>query len=243
MIGAIRAELLRALSGWTVIGALALTVLVPNMVLTSSGDPAALARDLTPGAATELLLAPLAWSFVAAAFVGAYTVTREDYYHSLHRTLLLVGLSRAQIAKAVGGCVTAVLFAAGMGVVWCGAMAVILAANGSSFELSSTGVQTLVGSLLGAALGAAGGCAIGWIVRNYYAAAAVVLVVPLAFELLLLGQQPEFARFMPGLTIAAIAAPGYRDALLDRPLAVLLAVAWVGAAWVVAFVWTRRRAR
>jgi hypothetical protein len=240
MIGAIRAELLRSLSGRTVLGAIALTVLVPNMVLTSSGDPAALARDLAPGAATPLLVAPLAWSFVAAGFVGAYTVTREDYYHSLDRTLLIVGRTRAQIAKTVGGCVTAVLFAVGMGLAWCAVVAVILAVNGSSFEVSPAVVQTIAGSLLGAALGAAGGCAIGWVVRNYYAAAGVVLVVPLAFELMLLGQHPELARFMPGLTIAAISAPGYRDALLDRPLAILLSLAWVGAAGAVAFVWRRR---
>ena len=242
MIGAIRAELLRSLSGWAVLGAIALAVLVPNMVLSSSGDAAALARDLPPGAATKLLLAPLAWSFVAAGFVGAYTVTREVYYHSLDRTLLIVGRTRAQVAKTVGGCVTAVLFALGMGLVWCAVVAVILAVNGSSFEMSAAVVETFAGSVLGAVLGGAGGCAIGWIVRNYYAAAGVVLVVPLALELLLLGQHPEFARFMPGLTIAAISVPGYRDVLLDRPLAILLSVAWVGAAWVIALVWARRRA-
>lgn len=242
MTGAIRAEFLRAVSGWTVLAVVGLTVLVPVMVLTSSGDPAQIARDLSSRAATQLLLAPLAWSFVAAGFAGAYSVTREQYYGSLDRTLLLLGRARAQLAKTVAGCLVGALFTIVLCIAWCGAIAMILAVNGNTFTLSGAAVEVIAWSLVGALLGAAGGCAIGWIVRNYYATAAIVLAGPLAVELVVLGQNPEVARFLPGLTIAAIAAPGYRDALLERPLALVLATTWVAAVSVAAVVLTRRRA-
>lgn len=243
MTGAIRAEILRSVSGLTLLALIGLAGLVPVVVLTSGGDATVAARDLPAAEATLRLVAPLGWSFVAAGFAGAYTVTREQYYGSLERTTLMAGRRRALVAKSLGGAATATLLTATLCAAWCFVMAALLAANGSSFVLSPAVGEALAGSLVGAAIGAIGGCAIGWIVRNYYAAAAIVLGGPLAFELLLLSTNPDVVRWSPGLAIAAIAVPGYRDALLDRPAAVVVALAWILGVSVIASLTVERRTR
>lgn len=243
MTGAIRAEILRSVSGMSVLALIGLVAFVPVVVLTSGGDATAAARDLPAAEATLRLVAPLGWSFVAAGFAGAYTVTREQYYGSLDRTTLMLGRRRALIAKSLGAVVTATLLTATLCAAWCVAMTAFLAANGSSFVVSPAVVAAPVGSLVGAALGAVGGCAVGWIVRNYYAAAAIVLGGPLAFELLLLSTNPDIVRWSPGLATAAIAVPGYRDVLLDRPVALAVAFAWIVGISAIACLTVERRTR
>ncbi|WP_130178137.1 hypothetical protein [Cryobacterium sp. SO1] len=87
MISAIRSESLRSVSGLSLSAVYLLAIIVPVVVLTSDHSLTDL-DGLSAGAATAQLLQPLAWSFITASFVGAYTVTREYYYESMDRTLV-----------------------------------------------------------------------------------------------------------------------------------------------------------
>lgn len=94
MRNAIRSEALRAVSGLSVLPVYLVALLMPVFVLVSDGSRFEFA-GVDPGTATGRLLEPLAWSVVSAAFVGAYSVTREYYYGSMDRTLTGVGFRRA----------------------------------------------------------------------------------------------------------------------------------------------------
>ena len=70
----VRSEALRSVSGSSILAVYLVAVLMPVFVLFSDGSRFDLA-GLDPATATALLLEPLAWSAVSAAFVGAYGVT------------------------------------------------------------------------------------------------------------------------------------------------------------------------
>ena len=67
MIGVIRAEVLRAHSGANTLAVLLLAAFIPVIVLTSD-DTLGRMTSLDADTAAALTFAPLAWSFVAAAF-------------------------------------------------------------------------------------------------------------------------------------------------------------------------------
>lgn len=233
---AIRAETLRSVSGLSILPVYLIALLMPAFVLFSDGSRFDFTA-LDSAASTFRLLEPLAWSVISAAFVGAYAVTREYYYGSMDRTLTAVGFRRAFAGKLVAGVLVAVALSVCVFVVWSVAMAVVLARNGMAFDLFPDAWRIYAGALAGAVLGAVVGGAIGWITRNYYLAAAIVLVLPMAVELALLRTAPEVARFSPGLAIAALGVPGYQDRLLDFAPALGVGMAWtlglVAIAWYV----------
>ena len=242
MIGVIRAELLRAHSGRNTLAVLVFSVFVPFIVLTSDETVDRL-PSLDAETATALMMAPLAWSFVSAAFVGAFASTREFYYGSMERTIALVGFRRAFAAKAVAAVGQALILTILAVVVWTGAMAVVLSVNGLTFTPTMAAAWTALGAILGGLLGAVMGAAVGWIVANYYAGAAITLAGPLAFEMVALGSAPEVARFSPGLALAALASPEDRTGLLPPGLGLLVAVGWVLALTLIAWFVGRRRLR
>jgi hypothetical protein len=242
VIGVIRAELLRARSGRNTLAVLLFIVFVPFIVLTSD-DTLDRVASLDADTATALVLAPLAWSFVAAAFAGAFASTREFYYHSMSRTIALTGFRRAFVAKAFAAVAVALVFSVLGVVVWTGAMAVILGVNGLTLTPTPAAAWTVLGAILGALLGAVMGAGIGWIVANYYAGAAITLAGPLAFEMVALASAPDVARFSPGLALAALASPQDRAGLLSPGLGFLIALGWALALTVVAWFVGRRRLR
>ncbi|MEV7608190.1 ABC transporter permease [Microbacterium sp. NPDC089320] len=240
MTSVIRSEILRASSGFSVLAVYLVAVLMPAFVLFSDGSRFDLI-GVEPGAATIALLQPLAWCAVSAAFVGAYGVTRECYYGSLDRTLTAVGVPRAFAAKLVAGTLVAVVLSICIFVVWTAGVSVILARNGLALALTPAAWQIYSGAMAGVLLGALIGGAIGWITRNYYVTAAIVLVIPMVVEPALLRASPELARFSPGLVLAAISVPGYQGRLLEFAPALGVSMAWAAGLVVVAWLGARKR--
>jgi hypothetical protein len=230
----VRSEALRSVSGSSILAVYLVAVLMPVFVLFSDGSRFDLA-GVDPAVATALLLEPLAWSAISAAFVGAYGVTRECYYGSMDRTLTGAGFPRAFSGKIVAGAVVAVALSVCIFVVWTVGVSVFLAQNGSTLALTGSAWRIYAGALVGVVLGAFIGGAIGWITRNYYVTAAIILVLPMVVEFALLRTAPELAKFSPGLVLAALGVPGYQDRLLEFVPALCLALAW--AAGLVAASW------
>lgn len=238
MRGVIRSEVLRSMSGLSILAVYFVALLLPVFVLFSDGSRFDLA-GLDSGAATLRLLEPLAWSGVSGAFVGAYGVTREYYYASMDRTLTGVGFRRAFSGKLVAAIVIAVVLSVGIFAVWTVGISFVLSEEGLSLALTQDAWRLYAGALAGAVLGALIGGAIGWITRNYYLTAALVLVFPMAVEFALLRTAPEVARFSPGLAIAALSIPGYQERLLGFLPALGVCLAWTVG--LVAVAWLRRR--
>ncbi|PRB11786.1 ABC transporter permease [Microbacterium sp. MYb62] len=240
MRNAIRSEMLRSVSGLSVLPVYLVAVLMPAFVLFSDGSR----LDLTgadSAAATTRLLEPLAWSVISAAFVGAYAVTREYYYDSMERTLTGVGFRRAFWGKLVAGTAISVALTVCVSVVWTAGVSVFLLQDGLALALTESAWSTYAGALAGAVLGALIGGAIGWITRNYYATAILVLVFPMVVEFGLLRTAPEVAKFSPGLAIAALGVPGYQDRLLEFLPAVGVGLAWTVGVVAIAWVGGHRR--
>lgn len=240
MTNAIRSEVLRAVSGFSVLAVYLVALLMPAFVLVSDGSR----FDLTgvdSGAATTRLLEPLAWIAISAAFVGAYGVTRECYYASMDRTLTGVGFRRAFAAKLIAGVVVALALSIGTFVLWTAGMSILLTRNGLELALTSDAWRIYAGALVGAVLGAIVGGAIGWLTRNYYATAAIILVLPMAVEFALLRTAPEVAKYSPGLALAALGVPGYQGRLLDFLPALAIGAVWAVGLVVIAWVRGRRR--
>lgn len=240
MRGAIRSELLRAVSGSSILPVYLVALLMPAFVLFSDGRGLDV-DGLDSAAASLRLLEPLAWSGVSAAFVAAYSVTRECYYASMDRTLTAVGAPRTFAGKLIGGAIVAVALTAAIFALWTTGVSVLLVQDGLSLELTSDAWRGYAGAMGSAILGAFIGGAVGWITRNYYLTAAIVLLLPMVVELALLRTAPEVARFSPGLVLAALSIPGHQGALLDVLPALCIAVVWT--AGLIAVAWLRERRR
>ncbi|MFJ6532308.1 ABC transporter permease [Microbacterium sp. NPDC091662] len=238
MKNAIRSEALRAVSGLSVLPVYLVALLMPAFVLFSDGSRFDFA-GVDPRVATSRLLEPLAWCVISAAFVGAYAVTREYYYASMDRTLTGVGFRRAFGGKLVAGALAAVSLCVCIFVLWTAGVAVVLLQNGLTLALTVGAWQLYAGALVGVVLGAFIGGAVGWITRNYYVTAALVLVLPMVVEFALLRTAPEVARFSPGLAIAALGVPGYQDRLLEFAPALAIGLAWTVG--LVSLAWFRGR--
>ncbi|WP_226531480.1 ABC transporter permease [Microbacterium paraoxydans] len=240
MKSAIHSEVLRSVSGLSLLAVYLVALLLPAFVLFSDGSRLDVA-GLDSVTATARLLEPLAWSGISAAFVGAYGVTREYYYGSMDRTLTGVGFRRAFGGKLIAGVLVALTLSLGLFVVWSAGVAVFLSVSGLSFAPAPDGWRIYAGAVIGGMLGALIGGSIGWITRNYYATAVIVLVLPMVGELALLRTAPEVARFSPGLVLAALSVPEYQGHLLEFGPALVVALAW--AAGLVAVAWAGGRRR
>jgi len=232
--GAIRSELLRAVSGSSILPVYLVALLMPAFVLFSDGRGLDV-DGLDSASATLRLLEPLAWSGVSAAFVAAYSVTRECYYASMDRTLTGVGAPHTFAGKLIGGAIVAVALTAAIFALWTTSVSVLLVQDGLALELTSEAWRGYAGAMGSAILGAFIGGAVGWISRNYYVTAAIVLVLPMVVELALLRTAPEAAKFSPGLVLAALSIPGHQNTLLDFLPALCIGLVWtvglVTAAW------------
>jgi ABC-type transport system involved in multi-copper enzyme maturation permease subunit len=230
MSAAIRAELLRAVSGSAGAAVLAFALLVPLMVVVIAPDAAAEA-GLTPA-----VYSACGASFVTAMFLGSYGVTREYYYSSLERSLVVVRRADLLRAKAVAAGAVALGLGAVTSVAWLGVTAIIVGSSGERFAPSWDLLVVALCSTVSSGLGGVLGSAVGWITRNYYAACALVLGVPFAVELPLVSAAPELERFLPSGALAGIAVPETLG-LLPPPAALGVSILWCAlaltAAWIV----------
>lgn len=242
MIGVIRSETLRVVSALTFLAVLVLMLMIPAIVLTSQGD-----LDDLPGlgasGATARVFEAVAWAFVTAAFAGAYTVTREYYYHSIERTVVAAGFTRLFWGKLAAGACVGLGLGALVCAVWLGVTEAILRSDGLTVVIDTALWRTVAGALVGSVLGGAAGAALGWIVQNYYLGAALTLGVPVGLEYALTNAAPEVARFSPGMALASLAGPMHRGEVLSVAAGAGVAVLWTGALVGTAYVLARRRFR
>lgn len=238
MNGVVRSEMLRSVSGFSMLAVALIALLLPVFVLVSHGERLDL-TGLDGPTATARLLEPLAWSAVSAAFVSAYGVTRETYYASMDRTLAGVAFPRAFAGKLISGALVSLALSVLLDLVWTVAVSAALTQSGLSLALTPDTARLYAGALLGAVLGALCGGAVGWIARNYYVAAAVILVLPMALDFALLRAMPEIARFSPSLVLVALGVPGHEYRLLAFGPALSAALVWT--AGLIAVAWIRGR--
>jgi uncharacterized protein (TIGR03382 family) len=159
----------------------------------------------------------------------------------MERTLTAVGFRRTFVGKLVGSALVAVAMSVGIFAIWTAGTSVFLGSGGQTLALTEDAWRIFAGALGGVVLGVAIGQALGWLTRNYYATAGIILVVPMAIEFALLRTAPEVAKFSPGLALAAISVSGFQGRLLSFLPALGVGVAW--AVGLVAVAWVVRRRR
>lgn len=239
MFDAVKAELLRSVSGVAMLGVASFVLLLPALMV-SVGPPLDGLRDLDDGAATKTVFGLIASAGIAAMYLGSYSVTREYHYRSMPRSLAIASLRRVLLAKTVASA----LAAAGLSViglvVWAIVTSMLLQAYGRELVLGDAFWRIATSTLFVAVCGAAIGVGVGWLVKNYYVASGIVLLIPTMIEAPLLLNAPAVERYLPVGAIAGTAAlpvegllPGWGSA------AVLLG--WALAVTVLAAVIVRRR--
>ncbi|MEU3571870.1 hypothetical protein AB0E96_26090 [Kitasatospora sp. NPDC036755] len=239
MRDALKAELLKTRSGYAMLGVFGYAVLCPVLLLWSGPSLSALG-DRTDEAATHLVFGLVAASTIAGMFLGSYVVTREYYYKSILRSLLLQGrrnvFAAKVLASAAGGALCGLLGVA----CWTAVTWFALRSEGRHLTLDPTTWGIGLGTVLGGALAGIWGAAVGWIVRSYYLAMTLVLVLPMVVELPLLLNAPAVERFLPGGALAGLARVPV-DGLFPAPVSAAVMVAWTAAALVTARRLVRRR--
>ncbi|QHC59529.1 hypothetical protein [Rathayibacter sp. VKM Ac-2760] len=230
----IRAELLRSVTGSAGAAVLAFALLVPLAVLAIAPQPTA------PVDPTTAVYSACGTSFITAMFWGSYGVTREFYYGSLGRSLVVTRLVDLFRAKAVAAATTSLILGAVTAVAWIAVTAIVVGSAGESFTPSFDMLPVALGSTVSSALGGVLGSAAGWITRNYYGACGLVLAVPFAVELPLLSVAPEIERLLPAGALAGI-TPSETLPLLTPAAALGVAVGWCAIATVAAWFVTVRR--
>lgn len=239
MSDVLRSELLRSASGLAMLAVASFTLLIPALMLTV-GPPLEGLRAVDDETATRIVFGLLATSGIAAMYLGSYALSREHYYRSLTRSLVITSVRRVFLAKLAASVVTAVVLCLVGAVVWAGIAAVVLGAHGRQLQVDAAFWAIVAGSALAAACGAVIGVSLGWIVPNYYAVSGIVLLVPLMVELPLLFNVPEVERFLP---VGAFA--GVTDAPVDGLLPVwgsaLVLLGWAVVSAALAAIVVRRR--
>jgi hypothetical protein len=230
MRDATRAELLKARSGFWMLAVLAYALLLP-LGAWNYGGKGFIVTGTDPAAATRAMLVFLVACPIAATFLGCFLVTRDYYYKSIERAVLINRkrhvFSAKLIAGVVGGLVVGVVGSAGWSVV----TVFVLRDRGQGFSFGTGVWQSLLGCVVASMLAGAIGVAIGWILPNYYAATAVSLLLPFSVELPLAMTAPQVARFLPDNALAGVAqAQSQFPALFEAWPSALIVVLWLVAA-------------
>ncbi|RSM63043.1 hypothetical protein DMH03_13475 [Amycolatopsis sp. WAC 01376] len=206
---AVRTELLKARSGFWMLFVLAYTLLLPWFAWQITGE----GQDM---------LAYLAVCPVAAAFLGSFVVTRDYYYKSMERAVLMHRRAHVFAAKliagAVGGFVAGVAGSVGWGAI-----------TAAVDRVDPGAWRAFAGCVAACTLAGGIGAAVGWILPNYYAATSVSLLVPFALELPLSIVAPEVTRFLPASALASIVGaplPGLSGPVLGS----LIGAGWLAVA-------------
>ncbi|MET3904378.1 ABC-2 type transport system permease protein [Paenarthrobacter sp. 4246] len=230
----IRSELLRYVSGYSILGIVAFSALVPWFVANFLGWPD------SSGALSVSDNIRIFWSLAAsiapvATFAGSYLVTREAYYGTLRRTVVTAGMTNVLLSKYVAAVVVGIGSVATGILVWGGTIAFSLPPDVASQLVAPESLGLLPGVLVASALAAVWGCSLGWIFQHYYATTILTLVIPLAVELPLLANAPDMARWLPSGALAGIASVPFQG-LLEPSAAFFVSVGWLlfagfGAVW------------
>lgn len=214
-------------------------LLIPALLLTM-GPPLDGIGGVDDAAATRMVFGLIAACGIAAMYLGSYALSREHYYRSLTRSLVITSLRRLFVAKLLASVLTAVVLCLPTAAVWSVVSAVVLDAHGRQLQVDAAFWTIVAGSVLAAACGAAIGVSLGWIVPNYYAVSGLVLLVPLMIELPLLLNVPEVERYLPVGAFAGVTdAPV--DGLLPVGVSAVVLLGWAVVASALAAVIVGRR--
>lgn len=226
--GGLRSELLRYFSGYSALGILAFTALVPWFVANFLGWPDNSAK-FSPAQNVQTFWGLAATIATVATFAGSYIVTREAYFRTLRRGVAMSGPIHFVRTKYVASLVVG-LFTAVSGVaLWSGSAALIASPEVRADLVNGASWHALLGVIVASAFGCLWGCSLGWIIRHYYATTIVTMLVPLALEVPLMANFPEIARWLPSGALAGIASLPI-EGLFEPLPAFLVAVGWLIAA-------------
>lgn len=234
----VRSELLRFVSGYSILGIVAFSALVPWFVANFLGWPD------SSGALSVSDNIQIFWSLAAsiapvATFAGSYLVTREAYYGTLRRTVVAAGMANVMAAKYVAAVIVGIgTLLTGL-VAWGGTIAFSLPPDVAPQLLAPDSLGQLPGVVVASAVAAVWGCSLGWIFQHYYATTIITLVIPLAVELPLLANAPDMARWLPSGALAGIASVPF-EGLLEPVPAFFVSLGWLLVAGLCAG-WSLRR--
>lgn len=224
----LRSELLRYVSGYSVLGILVFAVLVPWFVANFLGWPSN-SEGLSAEDNVRNFWAVSASIAPVATFAGSYLVTRESFYGTVRRSVVMSGLNQVLIAKYVAAAILGVATAITGIVLWGVSIAFSLPSDVLDELFAAESWNQMPGVVLASIMGSLWGCSLGWIIRHYYATTILTLVIPLALEVPLLTSAPEIARWLPSGALAGIMSLPF-EGLLDPLPAFLVSLGWVLAA-------------
>jgi hypothetical protein len=226
--GALRAELLRYFSGYSVLGILAFGALVPWFVANFVGWPDN-SGQLSPAQNIQTFWALSSTIATVATFAGSYLVTREVYYGTLRRSAVMSGPKRLVTTKYMAALVVGIAAALGGIAAWGCTVAFVLSPEVRTELLAAESWRAMTGVVVASVVGSLWGCSLGWIIRHYYTTTIVTMLIPLAVELPLMVNAPEIGRWLPSGALAGIASLPF-DGVLPTAPALLLSLAWLVAA-------------
>lgn len=226
--GGLRAELLRYFSGYSILGIVAFSALVPWFVANFLGWPDN-ADQLSTADNIQAFWALATTIAIVATFAGSYLVTRESYYGTLRRSVVMSGPMHLVAVKYAAALVVGIATLTAGIVVWGASVAFTLPLEMRADLLTPRSWEALPGVVVASAIGSLWGCSLGWIIRHYYATTIVTMLIPLAVELPILANDPEIGRWLPSGALAGIASLPFEGLLQPGP-AVLVSLAWLLAA-------------
>lgn len=234
--GGLRSELLRYFSGYSVLGILAFSGLVPWFVANFLGWPDH--ADKLPSAQNVETFWALAMTIaIVATFAGSYLVTREAYFGTLRRSVVISGMSQLVRTKYAASLVVGLFTAASGLALWGGSTVLAVSPEVRTELVEGASWQALLGVVVASVVGCLWGCSLGWIIRHYYATTMVTMLIPLAMELPLMANFPQIARWLPTGALAGIANLPI-EGLFEPLHACLVSLGWLiaggaGAMWVL----------
>ncbi|MFF1945961.1 hypothetical protein ACFVWF_27875 [Rhodococcus qingshengii] len=238
-MGLFKSEALRSVSGWATLGTASFVLVIP-VFLAGFGTQMEGFDRLDDEAMTRVLFGVCASAAVVALFHGGYAVSRENYYCSTDRSLVIAGFRNLFVAKAVASAFSAVLLGVGALVVSAVVTAIIVLLNGGAVAVTSALAMTAAGALVACAVCAVIGVATGWIFGDYYTTMTVTFLLPLVVELPLLMIVPSVERFLPIGAVAGLANIPVAE-LFPWWVSGLILVGWMLAAVGTAVAIQRRR--
>ncbi|MDF2507485.1 MAG: hypothetical protein K0Q52_1344 [Microbacterium sp.] len=241
MSDVLKSELLRSISGLAMLGVSSFVILIPALMLTM-GPPLDGVRELDDGMATRMVFGLIASIGITAMYLGSYSVSREFYYRSMPRTIVIGSLRRVFLAKLLSSMTTSIGLCVVGVALWAGVTSLALAAYGRHLRLDGAFWGIVAGSIFVAAAGAVIGASLGWIFRNYYVVSAVVLLLPTMIELPLLFTVPAVERFFPVGAFAGVTGAPI-EGLLSVGASCAVLLGWAAAVTALAVVVVQRRER
>ncbi|AJM77034.1 ABC transporter permease [Rathayibacter toxicus] len=204
VVNFLKSEIVRSMSGLAMLGIASFVILIP-LTMINVGPSLDGLREIDDVLATRILFGLIASSAIAAMYLGSYAFSREYYYRSISRSLVMASPGRVFAAKIIASALANVgICLIGM-VVWTGVTITVLHSYGKELQVNGAFWAIVAGSLFAVVCCGTIGVALGRIVKNYYAVTGVVILVPLMIELPLLLDAPAFERFLPMGAVAGLA--------------------------------------